>query len=129
MVECRVEITLVPLFPKVIYFKKSSRGTDEEEGASQQMFLLRFMYDNYLFINHINLGKQLLRWRIMCPRGSCCWRRSHTRWCTSRTSLVSNNLGTNHADSPQKISCIVPGSLCNCIDCFFKLFWRLQMRA
>lgn len=55
MVEYRVEITLVPLFPKVIYLKKSSRGTDEEEGVSQQMYSLKFMYDNYLFINHIKL--------------------------------------------------------------------------
>jgi hypothetical protein len=55
MVGCRVEITLVPFSPKVINLKKSSKGTDEEEGVSQQMYSLRFMYDNYLFINHIKL--------------------------------------------------------------------------
>jgi hypothetical protein len=55
MVKYRVEVTLVILFPKVIYLKKSSRGTDEKEDVSQQMYSLKFMYDNYPFINHIKL--------------------------------------------------------------------------
>jgi hypothetical protein len=65
------------------------------------MYSLKFMYDNYLFINHIKL-ETVFKMEDYVPPGSCCWRRSHTRWCTFSTSLVSNNLGTNHVDTPLK---------------------------